>query len=219
MNYENELRSYHQYINAYYPQSLIVTQFRKYQSDFLLVFKSLNMIEVVSDYSYNECICNDLLADIENLLLKLMYITPTNDSFYISTTFRAISEACLRLFISTSEENNLSTEKIKMLAYRHLWAECKKVKKTEKCKINLDRLNMMFRLNSDEIHNKELIENHIDYLESIMEQEKYSYNYSDFQRNIKDIHEFIVIHLPDLYYINYDLISTPHKHLYRLVFT
>lgn len=219
MNYPDEIEDYKLFVSSYYPESLFNDQLPALKSRIILIFKAIDMIDVLSDYTYNEQISNELLNDLKYLLLKLLYVSPINDSYFLALTFRGIAEAELRIFLSVKEGSGYSTEQIKRLSYRDLWSECNQLAKDMNCKIIADKVNNIFKDNSLIIHNKDSSHNTINYLENVMEDQIHSYPLKDYNRNIIDISQFVLDYFTDIFDLNYDLLSMNQKHIFKKIYS
>ncbi|ALV20715.1 hypothetical protein [Carnobacterium antarcticum] len=218
MNYKKEIEDYTLFINSYFPESLFNRQFNFVRKRTDLLFRSIEMTDIVLDYTYNENIEMELLNDYKHLLLKLLYISPVNDSYFLAMTFRGLSESLLRIFLSINVGSAYSLSYIKSLSYRNLWPECNQISKHIGCKQSLDKLNNIFKDNSNVIHNKNSTQTSINYLENIMENESYSFSLKDYNRNLNDISNFTLDYFPIIFELNYDLFSMNQKHAYKEIF-
>lgn len=218
MDYRREIVDYKLFISSYFPESAFNRKFNYVRKNTDLLFRSIEMTDIVLDYTYNENIEPELLNDYKNLLLRLMYISPVNDSYFLAMIFRGLSEALLRIFLSINVGPDYSLSYIKSLSYRNLWPECNQISKHIGCKTNIDKLNNIFKDNSNVIHNKNSKQSTVDYLENIMENDTYSFSIKDYNRNLRDIATFTLDYFPILFDLNYDLFSMNQKHLYKGIF-
>ncbi|MER2226156.1 MAG: hypothetical protein ABS916_03785 [Carnobacterium sp.] len=219
MDYKREIEDYTLFINSYFPESLFNKQFNFVRKKTDLLFRSIEMTDIILDYtSYNENINKILLNDYKHLLLKLLYISPVNDSYFLAMTFRGLSESLLRIFLSINVGSDYSLSHIKSLSYRNLWPECNQIAKQIGCKQSLDKLNNIFKDNSIVIHNKDSKQTSINYLENIMENESYSFSLKAYNRILNDITTFTLDFFPIIFDLNYDLFSMNQKHAYKKIY-
>lgn len=213
---ENEFNDYKKYILAQFPNSVLNTDINDYKKEIILIFKSIKFIEIlISEESDKNK--RDLLNDLYHLYFKLLYILPVNDNYFISLSFRGLSEAILRFYL-LQYDSDLPMEKLRRESYRHLWEKVKKTTNYKHLKLSVDQLNTTFGQNSNIIHNKEPSTDIIYFLNQIMCGET-RIKKNTLNSTIKQISVATIDSLFLICNFRFDKLSTHNKRMFKIIFS
>lgn len=110
------------------------------------------------------------INETEQLVLRLLIVIPSNDSFNINLIYRAISEALLRFIVSKSPNNNNSLELLSNFSFSQLKKTIQQDSFLFRRKEKFDYLFSLFSSSSLKIHNPNKSIETIDHLDDIFYQ-------------------------------------------------
>lgn len=110
------------------------------------------------------------INETEQLVLRLLIVIPSNDSFNINLIYRAISEALLRFIVPKSPNNNNSLELLSNFSFSQLKKTIQQDSFLFRRKEKFDYLFSLFSSSSLKIHNPNKSIETIDHLDDIFYQ-------------------------------------------------
>lgn len=172
MDLKSEYKSYLEFMENYFPRSSMSKQAKveKIKEIIHFNFKAIKVLDIYFHIDSIDIDTKKLINDLRFYFMRLLYILPTNDYFFIDVVLRAMSENLLRIvYISTHE--NLTYNDVISCNYRKLWKEG--IKTTNAFQIynhSLSNVNRIFGSKSSTIHSSQNeYDNQIKYLVNIME--------------------------------------------------
>lgn len=171
MDIKREYEKYLLFVETYYPKSSINEENNKLKLKEIIfaILKTINSLETYSYINKFPPNARHLIADLKMYFLRLLYILPVNDYYFIEALLRSISENLLRIVYSEAFPKE-KIERIKKLQYRDLWKNgIKKTAIFTFYKSALSNVNNIYQQKSDTIHtNQSNYKNEIDYLVNLM---------------------------------------------------
>lgn len=83
-------------------------------------YKTLLVIELIQINRSTQNYSLTFLNEINQLFKRLFHIIPINDQYTFDIFFRAISEACLRLIVSNSNQNSVQETVAQQLSFKSM---------------------------------------------------------------------------------------------------
>lgn|GEM_PF-6464402 len=204
MQSNDEYTSYLNFVEEHYPFSSMVkanseNKFRE------IVTNSLKAIKILEVCNSHEQIHEDikiLTDDLKMYLLRLLYILPTNDYFFVDTLLSSISENLLRIAYKIAFPTE-SVESIKKLNHKKIWKEGIKTNAIYKDHNEiLTGINRIFGDKSSTVHSTQKdYDNQVDYLINLMRKET-KMSLRKLNSDIKVVYNFLSHDLLSLLHIN-----------------
>ncbi|WP_368252053.1 hypothetical protein [Enterococcus sp. 2201sp1_2201st1_B8_2201SCRN_220225] len=166
---DKEFESYKQYCLEYFPKSDFNNEIHFLRKNITRIFKCIYLVQVVKDsvkYGVSDA-QYEIVLDSEYILIRLLYILPHQDRYFVFLGFRAIAENILRICWLTESSNKIIDARNSQ--YRFLWSDIKKKKIYKDHKEILNQINDIFGKSSNIIHNKVPEKKIISYLTDLQE--------------------------------------------------
>lgn len=216
---DNEYKDYQRFVNTYFPNSGLNENIQFLKKNIKSVFKCLYLIEILKDSVKSEVskAQYQIILDSEPIFLRLLYILPAQDKYYVSLGFRATAENILRIcLLSDSEDETI--ENARNSQYRFLWSSIKEKKVYTDHKLTLDKINDIFGKSSNIIHNKVPETEIINYLEEFMSGTT-SYSINDMNNRLSTITTAFFDIVFSVYPLSYTFLSSHSTRVLRDLLT
>lgn len=166
---DKEFESYKEFCLEYFPKSDFNNEIHFLRKSVTRIFKCIYLVQVVKDSVKCEVseAQYEIINDSEYILLRLLYILPHQDRYFVFLGLRAIAENILRICWLTDSSSNISDARNSQ--YRFLWSDIKKKKIYKDHNEILNQINDIFGKSSNIIHNKVPEKNIISYLTELQE--------------------------------------------------
>lgn len=174
MDLKDEYQRYLRFIKNMYPRSSLLKegQLNKFSN---IIHINLKAIKLLNTYFEIDCIDQDtklLINDLRFYFMRLLYILPTNDFYFIDVILRTMSENILRIIYVTTHEGT-SYDNIITFSHRQLWNNGIKCTETyHTYKEAISSLNRIYGTKSSTVHSSQnKYDNTINYLVNLMEKD------------------------------------------------
>src|SRR5699024_965595 len=119
MSISEDYEKYLEFVQEYYPKSSMNYSIQSdvFKKIIFTILKTIKLWDLYDDIDEIHSEYRNMMQDLKMYLIRLLYILPTNDYFFIDSLMRSMSENVLRILYSILFPR-ASAESVATLSYR-----------------------------------------------------------------------------------------------------